>query len=702
MDKDLFTLMHPNSVAIIGASTKPGSVGNELILRATEARFVGKLVAINPKNDEINGVPCYPTIADVPFKVDTAIIAVPASAVLDVLAQCNSCGCKHAVIISSGFKEVGAEGKILEAQISEFANQNNMVVVGPNCLGIINTDPKYSLNACFAPLQPIKGTIGFATQSGALASGIINILPNLKIGISQMVSLGNQCQINSIDVLKTWENDDSVEQILMYLESIPDEREFREVASRVSLKKPIMLIKSGRSERGARASVSHTGSLAGDDTTVDGLLASSGVIRELNLRDLFSTAQVLSKCPIPKGENLAIITNAGGPGIMATDCASDYNIPIANLSDKTKEKLREVLPPQASVANPVDVVASATAEQYSRSAEILLKAPEVDMLFVIYLYITGKNDIKIMQELERLKKATPNKPIVAMLLTTTDFNQELAQNLPDCSIPTFYFIADAMLAISRLMQRKHYLEARKSAEKCHLNVDKKSTEKILQEAKSFGITQLTTLQSLQVFANYGLPTPKFGNATSINEAKQLAEKIGYPVVLKISSKTVTHKSDIGGVITNIKSSEELVEHWNRLMDRLREANIIDTLDGIVVMQQVKGASRELVAGIVKKNGTHQMMFGLGGIFVEALKEVAFRPCPLTPLDATDLINSTKAKNILGNLRGNQATDLNLLRDCLLSLSELVTDFPEINEIDANPLMIDDKGNIFVVDARIVL
>ncbi len=702
MNRDLAKLMHPSSVAIIGASAKPGSVGNELILRATEARFTGRLVAINPKADEICGVPCYPKIDAVPFKIDTAIIAVPAPAVLGVIKECNLAGCKNVVIISSGFKETGEAGKILEQEIREYADSEDMVVVGPNCLGIINTDSKFCLNTCFAPLQPIAGSIGFATQSGALASGIINVLPSLKIGLAQMISLGNQCQINSIDVMRAWENDDEIKVILMYLESIPDENEFREVASRISQKKPILVIKSGRSARGAKASVSHTGSLAGDDTTVNGLFASCGVVREIDLRDLFSTAQVLSKCPVPKGENLAIITNAGGPGIMATDSANDFGINLTNLTDETKARLRSVLSPSASVNNPVDVIASATAEQYEKSAEILLNAKEVDMLFVIYLYITGKNDIRIMEALEKLKQQHPEKPIVVMLLTTTNFDEELSKALPNCTIPTFDSIANAMLGLARLVERKRYLDEVKKQKHITLKVNKTATSKIISLAKSEGITQLTTLQSLQIFANYGLPVPKFGCAQSLDDAKRIADSIGYPVVLKMSSKTVTHKSDIGGVVTNIKSSEELVTQWTRLIDRLHEAKIIDTLDGIVVMQQIRGANRELVAGIVNKNGTHQMMFGLGGIFVEALKEIAFRPCPLTPLDAYKLIDSTKAKNILGELRGNASADKNKLAQCLLCLSQLVTDFPEISELDANPIMIDKNGEICVVDARIVL
>lgn len=699
--KDLYSMLHPKSIAIIGASAKNGSVGNELIKRSLEAKFKGKIYAVNPKNSEIEGVPCYPTVLEIPQIVDVAIIAVPAVAVFDLVKQCQQAQIKNVVIISSGFKEVGGEGKELEAQITNFANENNMNVIGPNCLGIINTADDVCLNATFAPLQPTKGNIGFATQSGALASGIINILPTLNIGLAQMVSLGNQCQIDALDVMEMWENDAQIQQILMYLESIPDTKRFREVASRISKKKPILILKSGRSARGAAASVSHTGSLAGDDTTATGLFATSGVIRELYLRDLFNTAQVFEKCDIPSGNQLAIVTNAGGPGILATDTANDYGIPLATLTDATKSKLREVLPSQASVNNPVDVIASATAEQYCDAVKILLGAKEVDILLVIYLYITGKNDIAITQYLETLKKKYPQKPIVCVYMTTPDFEDEARAEIPNWDIPTFRFMVDALHSIKRLIERKEYLEKDNQTTPT-LKVNKEKAKQILENAKQQGINQLTTMQSLQIFDAYGLPLPKFGIAQSLKDAKDIANQISYPVVLKLSSKTVTHKSDIGGVITNIKSEEELGFWWNRLVDRLNKANLVESLDGIVVMQQVSGANRELVAGVVEKNGVHQMMFGLGGIFVEALHEVTFRPCPLTIQDAQSLINGTKAKNIMGFIRGGMATDLKVVQETLLRLSQLVTDFPEIKEIDANPLMIDDKGRLLVVDARIVL
>ncbi len=699
--KDLTKMMNPKTIAIIGASPKPSSVGNELLKRATNARFNGKIFGVNPKYTEIEGVACYPSILDVPSAIDVAIIAVPAQNVLSVVQQCNKANIKNVIVVSSGFKEVGEQGKILQDELVDYCNQNNINILGPNCLGVINNDENVRFNGCFAPIQAEKGSIGFATQSGALASGIINLLPNLKIGLAQMISLGNQAQINSLDVLEMWERDDNIKQILMYLESIPDTIRFREIATRISKKKPILIIKAGRSERGAKASVSHTGSLAGDDSTANGLFASSGVIREIYLRDLFNTAQVFSKCPLPKGDNLAIITNAGGPGILATDTANDYHIPLANLSTSTVNKLRAVLPPQASVANPVDVIASATAEQYESAAEILLNAREVDILLVIYLYIAGRNDINISKYLENLKAKHPNKPIVAVYMTTPDFDDLVKQEIPSFDIPTFNFMVDAIHGISRLIERKNYLNRGDEATP-NLNIDKNRAREIMESAKSQGIKQLTTMQSLQIFGAYGLPLPRFGIAQTLKDAKEISNQISYPVVLKLSSKTVTHKTDIGGVITNINNEEELGFWWNRLVDRLNKANLVESLDGIVVMQQVTGANRELVAGVVKKGDVHQLMFGLGGIFVEALHEVAFRPCPLTMQDAKDLVNATKAKNIMGFVRGGMATDLKIVEETLLRLSQLVTDFPEIAEIDANPLMIDDKGRLLTVDARIVL
>ncbi len=698
--KNLKKLMNPKSVAIIGASEKAGTVGNELVLRAIEANFNGKLVAVNPNYKTVCGLECFGNVSNISFQIDLAVIAVPAKAVLGILKDAKEARIDCAVIVSSGFKEIGGEGVILEKEIADFANENNMTILGPNCLGLINTF--IGLNVCFAPTQPQKGFVGLATQSGALASGIINYLPKLNMGVGQIASLGNQCQVNCLDLLNLWETDKNIKVIMLYLESIPNEREFREIATRVSMQKPILVIKAGRSELGAKATASHTGSLAGNDLTTTGLLASCGVIREISLKDWFNSAKVLLNCPIPRGSNLAILTNAGGPGVMAADVASELGFNFAVLSDATKKKLAVNLPMQASLNNPVDIIASASAEQYYKSAEILLDANEVDMLLVIYLYISGKNDIQVMKDLEKLKQKYKNKPIVVSLMTTVDFNKELQAEFPTSSIPTFEYVDDALHSLKRLLDRKEFLENFKGFAEPKYRVDRKNVDKILNFAKQNGVKNLSTLQSMDVFSAYGLPVPQYRNVSSLSEAKEIAKVIGYPVVLKISSSTITHKSDIGGVVVNIESEAQLEFEWNSLIERLKKLGALDSLDGIVVMKQVKGSGRELVAGVVLQNGIHQMMFGMGGIFVEALKEVTFRPCPITEFDAKKLITETKANNLLGNLRGKACVDKKILEEILVKISMLVTDFPEIIELDANPIMVDEQGNLVIVDARVIL
>ena len=695
-------IMNPNSIAIIGASATVGSVGNELLSRMIEFGFKGKLYGVHPTHKSILDIPTYPHIYDIPEQIDLAVIAVPAKVVPAILDECNQANVRDIVIISSGFKEIGGEGAELEKLLIQKIKDYNMNLVGPNCLGVINSHPSISMDASFAPLTPVGGKIGFATQSGALASGIINILPNLGIGLGQVISLGNQADINALDVLEHWEQDDNITQILLYLESIANPDKFREIATRISRKKPILAIKSGRSSAGAAATASHTGSLAGDDSTSNGLLLSSGVIREYYLRDLFNTAQIFDKCALPTGKNLAILTNAGGPGIIATDTAIEYGLDIAKLSDTTKDKLRAVLPPQASTRNPVDMIASAPAEHYNSCGDILLCAPEVDMLLVIYLYITGKNDIQVTRTLNELKAKYPNKPIVAVYMTTPDFNTRVSTELPSSTVPIFDFTVDAIHGLHRLVQRQEYLQSINTPTPIFAT-KKDSVANILDNAKQNNISILSVFDSLKVFREYGLPVPAFDIATNLDEALNIADQIGYPLVMKISSTKITHKTDIGGVVVGITSREMLIQKWDELLNRLNNLNVLNDIDGIVIMQQVSGSGRELVSGVIRSaDGINNMMFGMGGIFIEALKEVTFRPCPLSKFDAISLINDTKAKSLIGDLRGLKGANQEKLVEVLLRLSQLVTDHPCIHELDANPIMLDKLGNLFTVDARIVI
>ena len=693
-------ILKPKSVALIGASTKEGSVGNELLKRMLEMNFKGEIYAIHPSEPEVLGVKAYPSVLDVKNNIDLAVIAVPAKIILNILDQCNEANIKDIVVISSGFKEIGGEGKVLEDELIAKVEKYNMNLVGPNCLGVFNTSENVSLDACFAPVIPQKGNIGFASQSGALISGTINILPSLNVGFGQMVSLGNQATINSLDVIEQWENDDEISQILLYLESIENPIKFREVATRVARKKPIIAIKSGRSEKGAKATASHTGSLAGSDISADSLLSASGVIRTKGLKEMFDLSKVFEYCPIPKGNRLGILTNSGGPGILATDAGSENGMVIPTLSDNLRGKIADILMPQASTSNPVDVIASASCEHYLKTAELMLASGEIDMLLVIYLYITGKKDIELYQKLEDLKKKYPTIPIICTYMTTDDFEQQ-KQIETNSSIPTFRFVDDAVNGFKALLQRKAFLE--ESAVKTPvLKADKNIVKQIIEEANAEGVKKLSTLQSLAIFESYNLPIPAYGSANNLEQAKTIANKIGYPIVLKISSKTVSHKTDVGGVVVGIKTEQDLELQWNALMGRLEKAGLTNGLDGIVVMQQVKG-KRELVAGAVYQgNYGYQIMFGIGGIYVEVLKEVAFRPCPLTMSDVRHLIYSTKASKIVGELRGDKAVNPTVLQETLLKLSQLVCDFPEILEVDANPIMIDDNGNLYTVDARVNL
>ena len=403
--------MKPRAVAVVGASTRPHTIGNDILKRLLEYGFCGPVYPVNPKGGTIEGLRVFERVADLPDGVDLAIVVVNSSAVLSVVDDCHAKGIRGLVVISAGFKETGSEGAALEAELAEKVRGYGMRLVGPNCLGVVNTHPAVRLDGCFAESLPERGHIGFVSQSGALGGGILNILRDLNLGFAQFVSIGNQADIDAEDALEYWENEADVTQILLYMESIRDPKNFRKLASRISKKKPVLALKAGRSAAGASAASSHTGSLAGADRAADALLKQSGVIREKTLRDLFSSAKVFATSPIPKGDRVAIVTNSGGPGIMATDAVSEYGMRMAELSEETKANLRSFLPAAASVKNPVDMIASAPIEHYKATVEAVLADPGVDMVMVIYLPFLGLKDTDVAEALCEIKRAHPEKPI---------------------------------------------------------------------------------------------------------------------------------------------------------------------------------------------------------------------------------------------------------------------------------------------------
>ena len=691
-------IMKPKSIAVIGASTKPKTIGSEIMQRLRDYKFNGNIYPVNPKGGIIEGFQAYTSINEVPEEVDLAVIVVNAKFVLDTIDQCHKKGIKGLCIITAGFKETGKEGAELEKQLLQKVRDYGMRCVGPNCLGVLNTNDNVKMDATFAESLPVKGDIGFVSQSGALGGGILNILKDLNLGFAQFVSIGNQADINAETMLEYWENDDDVKQILLYMESIQNPQNFRKLASRITKKKPILALKAGRSAAGASAASSHTGSLAGADKAAAALLKQSGVIREFSLKNLFANAKAFSNCPIPKGNRVAIITNSGGPGIMATDAVCESGMQMAKITDETKEKLRSFLPSAASVKNPIDMIASAPIEHYKQTLETVLQDENVDMIAVIYLPFLGLKDIDVAQALMEIKAKNPQKPIIGVFMTTSDFFVKISNM--EVNMPFYMYAEEAAEAMTRLDQQRQWMEKPQGSIPTY-NVDKAKVETIIKNSLKEGRAQLTTLESIDVLEAYGIRACKYGLATNEEEVAKLGNEIGYPVVMKMTSKTTSHKTDVGGVVVNIKDETQLRNEYKALLQRLEAKGLLDGLEGVIIQEMVKG-SREMVCGIATDpQYGPMMMFGLGGVFVEVMKDVTFRIAPLTDNDAMDMIKSVKAYKLLEGARGTTPAQIGQIQETLLRLSQLVNDFKFIDELDINPLLISEKtGEGIAVDGRI--
>ena len=684
--QNLDKIMKPRAIAVIGASTKAHTIGSDIMKRLQEYGFKGPIYPVNPKGGVIEGLQAYPTVLDVPGEVDLAIIVVNAKFVLSTIDQCHEKGVGGLCVISAGFKETGAAGAELEKALLEKVRAYGMRCVGPNCLGVVNTHPDIRMDGCFAESLPERGGIGFVSQSGALGGGILNILKDLNLGFAQFISIGNQADVNAETAIEYWENEDDVKQILLYMESIQNPANFRQLATRVSKKKPILALKAGRSAAGASAASSHTGSLAGADKAAHALLTQSGVIREYSLENLFATAKVFDNCPIPQGDRVAIITNSGGPGIMATDAVCEYGMKMAPLTEATKEKLRSFLPPAASVKNPVDMIASAPIEHYKQTLETVLADENVDMVIVIYLPFLGLKDIDVAQAVMEIKAKHPEKPIIGVFMTKSEFFSQLS----DMKVNVPFFMYAEQAGTEKPVGSFPKFE-----------VDRERAREIMMQSASQGREQLTTRESIDVLDAYGIRVCRSGFALNEEEAVSVAEKVGYPVVMKMTSKTTSHKTDVGGVRVNIQNADQLRAEYRDLIEKLKQKDLLDGLEGVIIQEMVKG-SREMVCGVATDPQYGPMvMFGLGGVFIEVMKDVTFRMAPLTDIDADEMIRGVKAYQLLQGARGTTPAQLDQLRECLLRISQLVQDFPAITELDINPLIISEKsGEGIAVDGRI--
>uniref|UniRef100_A0A7C5P7Z0 CoA-binding protein n=1 Tax=Thermodesulfobium narugense TaxID=184064 RepID=A0A7C5P7Z0_9BACT len=685
----------PNSVAIIGASSEEKKLGHAVLKNVIDGGYTGNIYPINPNADSILGYKCFKSVLDIPGDVDLAVFVIPSKFVNPVMRECAQKGVKGAIVITAGFRETGLEGAKLEKELKEIIKSNNIKLIGPNVLGLIDTHN--NLNASFASFMPKRGNIGFISQSGAFATAIMDWAAANDIGFSKFISIGNKADINEVDLLEVLKDDSNTDVILMYLESIDNGRSFMEVAYKTSKIKPIIVLKSGTTAAGAKAATSHTGSLAGSDQAYTSAFKQCGVIRASTVEDLFDLAIGFAYQPLLNSDNIAIVTNAGGPGIMASDAIENFGLRIANLSNNTIETLRINLPPAAAVYNPVDVLGDALADRYEFALRNVLKDESVDGVMVI---LTPQVYTQAMQTAECIVGAkNPKKPIFSIFMggkTIAGAVKYLMEN----SVPNYSFPERAAFVFRSMHERKIWLSKPEP-------VYKKFDTKFDLAAKSLRSPERSKRPSLgdwevrEVFEGYGFNLPKTLLATTSLEASDFAEKLGFPVVMKIASPDILHKTDVGGVKVGLKSKDEVIRAFDDIMISARRYFPDAEIWGVTIQQMLPPGKDVIIGSVKDPQFGHMIMFGLGGIYVEVLKDVSFRIVPVSEIDAINMIKEIKSFKLLSGTRGEKGVDQNAIVDAILRVSNLVTDFPEIVELDINPLRVFEEGAV-AIDMRLTV
>jgi acetyltransferase len=702
--KKLDSIFYPKSIAVVGASSRPGTVGNDIFKNLLFTNFTGTVYPVNPKAKSILGVKAYPTLTDIPDQVDQAILIVPAAAILSVVDEAIAKGIKGLVVISAGFKEIGKEGAALEIQLRDKVRKAGIPLIGPNCLGVINTDPKVSMNGAFGRKMPAVGKVAFLSQSGALCCSVLDYAEDRQVGFSKFVSVGNKSDVSEVDLLAYLADDPLTSVITMYLEDIGDGKRFIETASDIfwRTKKPILCLKSGRSPEGAKAVSSHTGSLAGSDAVYDALFKQSGVQRVDTIADLFDLAAFYTTQPLPRGNRVAIITNAGGPGIMATDAAVRYGLKLAEISEATKTTLKPFLPPTASLRNPVDVIGDAHADRYEAAVREVMKDPGVDMGIVILTPQSTTEPKETGEVISRAMQGT-NKPIVASFMGARDVAPGV-HALRDAGIPTYTIPEDGMksLAAAHLLVTTQELGDRTVP--TFKDIDSaKAAKLIADQLKGEDKKYLTQADCREIFACYGMPLLKSGIAKNADEAAKIVDSFGTAVVMKVMSADVVHKFDAGGVILNVRGGAAAKETYQKILTNVEKAVPGAKVDGILIEEMARKGV-EVILGCNRDDRFGPMlMFGLGGTMVEVLKDVSFRLAPMWKISAEKMVRQIHAFKVLDGFRGAPPSDVDAIVETLLRLSAMVCNHPEIAELDINPLIVHAKGEgCSVADSRILL
>ncbi len=697
-------LLCPRRVAVVGASRNPESVGGALFRNLLKDGFNGVVFPVNPKAEAIAGVLAYPTVVDCPGDIDIAILVVPAEQVLSVVDECAKKSVAGLVIITAGFGESGPEGREREKKLREKILSYGMRVIGPNCLGILNNNPDVKLNATFSPVTPPAGKLSIGSQSGALGLALLDHAKSINLGISSFVSFGNRIDISTNDLLDYWEDDKDTDVIVLYQESFGEARKFGRIARRVSHKKPIIAVKAGRSKVGAAAATSHTGALAASDVAVDALFRHAGVIRVTTIEEMFNASEVLTHQPLPRGPRVGILTNAGGPGVLAADACEGLGLKVTPLSEATQRKLREFLPKAAAVLNPVDMIATAPPESFKKALSIMLQDPEIDSIIVIYIppLVTKPEDVAEAVG-EALSNYMGDKPVITcfMMSQTTLAGIRKSAKYP---LRPFIFPEDAVQALSLAYNYSQYRDMEEGTVVKFPEIDAekiRSKDWVSATLKRKG--WLMPEEAIALLREYGIPAADTLVAKSADEAAIAADRLGYPVVMKIRSSRIVHKTDVGGIAVNLMSADDVKRAFSMMLLKVESAGFAGETDGVIIQRMAKGG-QEMIAGMSQDALFGPLiMLGLGGVSVELLKDVAFSIHPVRDADTDRMLRELKSLPLLQGYRGRPMGDIKALKEALLRFSSLVEDFPEIDQIEINPLLVLEEGNgLVALDVRVYM
>ncbi|MBM4127487.1 MAG: GNAT family N-acetyltransferase, partial [Nitrospira sp.] len=703
--ESLRPLFHPRSVAVVGASRNRTSIGHRVLESLQGGGFTGSIIPVNPHATEIAGLPAFPSLRAIADPVDLAVIAVPPQTVLTVIDDCAMKQVPAAILITAGFAETDESGILLEQQLHDKVRQHGIRLIGPNCFGVMHLDPTVRLNATYTPIVPPAGRVALASESGGMGLAVVTAAQRLNLGLNSFVSVGNHADVSTIDLLEYWEQDEAVEVILLYLETVTNPRRFRQIAQRVGRTKPIVALKAGRTSAGQQAAGSHTAALATDDKAIAALFTQCGVIRAHTLDEFLTLATGLSNQPRPTGRRVGIVTNSGGPGVLCADSCAGEGLSMPQLPQHTRSTLASFLPRTAALRNPVDVIGFATEEQHARTVNTILTSDDLDALIIVHVSVWTEDNDPVAAGITRgireaRKTIGREKPVYLCWMAEGDLDRTFT--VDGEVIPTYRHPEIPARIISRALSYDAWRQQPAGGIPSYSDAELSTAKTICAKALADrGPGWLTTGETQALLRAMHVPLVTGGIATSADEAVHLVKKIGYPVAVKLASRTIVHKTEMGGVRLNLADEQAVRDAFEAIRARLEQANILEAMEGVQVQTMVSGGV-EVMVGMTRDPLFGPLIaFGLGGIHVEILGDVQFRVAPLTDHDATEMVRSTKGYRLLTGYRGQPAADVKAIEDVLLRISHLVEAIPEISELDLNPIFALPEGQgCGIVDARI--